>query len=82
MSVKEGIQWGSDAVSKIWVKSKSGKGFVDWFLKKKGCVAEIPLTPYTQEILREYVEEAIGTTLLTNEIKVYIFNQGKSNNYN
>ena len=68
-TMEECLDWGSKAVGKVWVKSKNGKGFLDWFLKKKGFIGEVPLTPYTQELLRESVEEIVGTTTLTNEIK-------------
>ena len=70
MSLKEGIKVLSKFVSSLpWDKTEHGKGFLDWLLKKKGRLGEVPLVPSTTRTFTDIVEEIFGKTCLTNEIE-------------
>ena len=68
MSVKEVLTLALKNVNSSWEKSKNGKGFIDWILKKKGSLGEMPLTPFSSRNLKHAIEEVFGKTCLTNEI--------------
>ena len=47
MSVKEVTELYQQTIPKIFKKAENGKGWIDWFLDKKGSAGGIPTTTYT-----------------------------------
>ena len=69
MSVKEVIEIGSKAAGTIFATTENGTGCLDWVLKKKGNIGEIPLMPCSTRIMEQIAEEIFGKTTLTDEIE-------------
>ena len=63
MSTKEVTKLYQEVIPKIFKKAKTGKGWIDWGLKKKGSIAGTPTWPYTQNFLKLAVDEKFGTAL-------------------
>jgi len=60
MTVEEIIELYKTVVPKIFLKSKAGSGFIDWFLSKKEQIKGIRPHPYTQDEIKKEVEKRFG----------------------